>query len=58
MFGPYQLGVSGRRVGSTFLGRLVARPFPFEALGSGQLAMGVGPGPKVPTTCKRIFELG
>ena len=49
MFGPYPLGVSGRRVGLTFLGWLVAGPFPFEALGSGRLAMGVGPGPKVPT---------
>ena len=27
----------------------MAGPFPFEALGSGRLAMGVGPGPKVPT---------
>ena len=49
MFGPYPLGVSGRRVGPAFLGRLVAGPFPFEALGSGLLAMGVGPGSKVPT---------
>ena len=46
MFGPYPLGVSGRRVG---LGRLVSGPFPFEALESGRLARGVGPRPKVPT---------
>ena len=49
MFEPYPLGVSRRRVGPAFLGLLVAGPFPFEALGSGRLAMGVGPGPKVPT---------
>ena len=49
MFGPYPLGVSERRVGPAFLGRLVARPFPFEALGSGRLTMGVGPGHKIPT---------
>ena len=49
MSGPYQLGVSRRRVDPAFLGRLVAEPFPFEALGSGRLAMGVGLGPKVPT---------
>ena len=48
MSGPYPLGVSGQRVGPAFLGRLVARPFPFEVLGSGRLAMGIGPGPKVP----------
>ena len=45
MFGPYPLGVSGQKVGLAFLGRLVAGPFPFI----GRLAMGVGPGPKVPT---------
>ena len=49
MFGPYPLGVSGTRVGPTFMGLLVAGPFPFEVLGSGRLVMGVGPGPKVPT---------
>ena len=49
MFGPYPLGVSGQRVSSAFLARLVAGPFPFKVLGSGRLAMGVGPGPKVPT---------
>ena len=32
-----------------FLGRLVSGPFPFEALGSSQLARSAGPGPKVPT---------
>ena len=40
-----------------FLGRLVSGPFPFEALGSGRLARGAGPGPKVPTmptiSCRR-----
>ena len=49
MSGPYPLGVSRQRVGPAFLGRLVTGPFPFEVLGSGQLVMGVGPGPKVPT---------
>ena len=49
MSGPYQLGVSGQRVGPAFLGRLVDGPLPFEVLESGRLAMGVGPGPKVPT---------
>ena len=47
MFEPYLLWVSEQRVGPAILGRLVAGPFPFEALGSGRLAMGVGPGPKV-----------
>ena len=47
--GPYSLGVSRQRVGPTFLGRLVAGPFPFEVLGSGRIAMGIGPRPKVPT---------
>ena len=46
---PYPLGVSGQRVGPVFLGRLVTGPFPFEVLGSGRLAMGIGPRPKVPT---------
>ena len=49
MSGPYSPGVSGQRVGPAFMGRLVAGPFPFEVLGPGRLAMGVGPGPKVPT---------
>ena len=49
MSGPYPLGLSGRRVSPTLLGRLVAGPFPFEALGLGRMAMSVGPGPKVPT---------
>ena len=47
--GPYSLGVSRQRVGPTFLGRLVAGPFSFEVLGSGRIAMGIGPRPKVPT---------
>ena len=49
MSGPYPLGVSEQRVGPAFLGQLVAGPFPFEVLGSDRLAMGVWPGPKVPT---------
>ena len=49
MYRPYPLWVSGQRVGPAFLGRLVVGPFHFEVLGSGRLAMGVGPGPKVPT---------
>ena len=49
MSGPNPLGVPGWRVGRAFLGQLVSGPFPFEALGSGRLARGAGPGPKVPT---------
>ena len=47
--GPNPLGVPEQRVGRSFLGQLVFGPFPFEALGSGRLARGDGPGPKVPT---------
>ena len=53
---PYPLGVSEQRVSTTFLGWLVAEPFPFEVLGSGRLAIGVGPGPKV-TTMPPFFLL-
>ena len=49
MSGPYSPGVSGERVGPAFMGRLVAGSFPFEVLGHSQLAMGFGPGRKVPT---------
>ena len=49
VFGPNPLGVLGQRVDRAFLGQLVSGPFPFEALGLGRLARGVGPGPKVPT---------
>ena len=49
MSGPNPLGVPERRVGRAFLGQLVFRSFPFEALRSGRLARGAGPGPKVPT---------
>ena len=42
------LEISGRRVGQTFGGQPVPRPFPFETFGSIWPAMGVGPGPKVP----------
>ena len=38
-----------RRVGPAFGGQPVPEPFPFETLGSVWPAMGVGPGPKVPT---------
>ena len=44
-FGPHPLGVSRQKVGPAFLGRLVAGPLRLL----GRLAMGVGPGPKVPT---------
>ena len=27
----------------------MAGPFPFDVLGPGRIAMGIGPGPKVPT---------
>ena len=37
------------RVGPAFGGQPVPGPFPFETLGSVWPAMGVGPGPKVPT---------
>ena len=53
--GPNPLGVPGRRVDRVFLGQLVSGPFPFEALGSGRLAMGVGPGPKVPIRMNESF---
>ena len=53
MSGPNPLGVLGRRVGRAFLGQLVSGSFPFEALGSGRLAKGVGLGPKVPTLVTR-----
>ena len=49
VFRPNPLGVPGRRVDQAFLGQLVLGSFPFEALGSGRLARGAGPGPKVPT---------
>ena len=55
MSGPNPLRVPGRRVGRAFLGQLVSGPFPFEALGSGQMAIGVGPGPKVPTRMNESF---
>ena len=56
MFGPYSLRVSWRRVGPAFLGRLVAG----KALGSDRLAVGVEPGPKVPTqtTCQTHVRHG
>ena len=53
--GPNPLRVPGRRVGRAFLGQLVSGPFPFEALGSGRMAMGVGPRPKVPTRMNESF---
>ena len=45
MSGPHPLGVSGQKVGPAFLGQLLARPLRLL----GRLAMGIGPGPKVPT---------
>ena len=58
MFEPYPLGVSGKRVGLTFMGWLVAGPFPFEVLESGRLAVGVGPGPKVSTMPHFFYQGG
>ena len=49
MSGPNPFGISGRRVGPTFVGRLVLEPNPSEALGLGRLAGDVGPGPTTPT---------
>ena len=49
MSGPNPLGVSGQRVGPTFLGLLVSGPFSFKALGSDWVARGAGLRPKVPT---------
>ena len=49
MAGLNPLEISGRRVGQAFVGQPVPRPFPFETLRSVWLAIGVGPGPKVPT---------
>ena len=45
MYGPHPLGVSGQKVGPAFLGWLVAGPLRILS----QLAIGVGPGFKVPT---------
>ena len=49
MYGLNPLEISGRRVGPAFGDQPVPEPFPFEILGSVWPAMGVGPGPKVPT---------
>ena len=49
MSGPNPLEISRRRVGPSFVGRLMSGPFPLEALRSIWQARGVGPGPKVPT---------
>ena len=48
--GPWDPQASGRRVGRAFLGRLVFGTFPFDALRSGRLAKGAGPGPKAQGT--------
>ena len=55
MSGPNPLKISGRRVSSAFVGRLMSGPFPLEALGSVWRARGVGPGPKVPTKGTIMF---
>ena len=57
MSGPNPFGISGRRVGLTFVGRLVLEPNPLEALGLGRLAGDAGPGPTVPTMLP-LFLLG
>ena len=49
MFGFNPLEISRRRVGQTLVGQPGPGPFPFETLGPVWPAMGVGPGPKVPT---------
>ena len=49
MSGLNPLEISGGGVGLRFVGQPVLGPFPFETLGSVWPAMGVGPGPKVPT---------
>ena len=48
-FRPSPFRVPGRRIVQAFLGRLASGLSPFRALGLGQLARGVGPGPIVPT---------
>ena len=49
MCGLNPLEISGRRVGPVFVGQSGPGPFPFETFGPVWPAMGVGPGPKVPT---------
>ena len=49
MSGLNPLEISGQRVGLTFVGQQGPGPFPFETHGPVWPAMGVGPGPKVPT---------
>ena len=51
MSGPHPLGVSGQKVGPTFLGRLVTGPLRILSL----LAMGVRPGSKVPIITTYVF---
>ena len=49
MYGLNPLQITGRRVGQVFVGQLGSEPFPFEIFRPVWPAMGVGPGPKVPT---------
>ena len=49
MFGLNPLEISGRRVGPTFVGQPGPGPFPFETFEPVWPAIGVRPGPKVPT---------
>ena len=49
MSGLNPLEISERRVGSAFVGQPMPGPFPFETPGSVWTAMGIRPGPKVPT---------
>ena len=55
--GSFPFGVPGRRVDREFLGQLVSGTFPFGALGSGRLARGARPGPKVPTDYHHFLVL-
>ena len=50
MSGLNPLEITGWRVGQVFVGQLGIGPFPFEIFGPVWPAMGVRPGPKVPTT--------
>ena len=48
MYGLNLFEIYGRKVGPTFVGQPVPRPFPFDTLGSVWPTMGVGLGPRHP----------